>query len=232
MCRSVTLPSAGKSSSSRGSRARASAAGLDAWRPPAIAISVKKSRRVTSMATLARGRRRVPAVPDRSFPGHYRRCRRCRQASQRSSRNQQRFAQSQRFAQRLFIGGHIHLFETLSFGPARPPQLVVGNGGTLLDPTVTTPLTGLEMAGLPVASGSTLDSFGFVTIDRQGPRWRATLRDVDGEQAPPCTLNDDSLLRPEGSLVADAGDAHRLPLIERRQEQLELGVFDRVGREH
>jgi len=95
---------------------------------------------------------------------------------------------------RLFIGGHIHLFETLSFGAARPPQLVVGNSGTLLDPAVTTPLTGLEMAGLPVASGSTRDAFGFVTMDRHGPRWVSTLRNVDGKQVLPCTLDDDSLI--------------------------------------
>jgi hypothetical protein len=94
---------------------------------------------------------------------------------------------------RLFIGGHIHLFETLSFGPGRPPQLVVGNGGTLLDPPITTPLTGLEMAGLPVTSGTTRDEFGFVTLERHGPRWSATLRDVDDKALQRCTLDDDGL---------------------------------------
>jgi hypothetical protein len=50
------------------------------------------------------------------------------------------------------------------------------------------------MAGLPVASGSTRDAFGFVTMDRHGPRWAATLRNVDGKQVLPCTLDDDSLI--------------------------------------
>ena len=54
---------------------------------------------------------------------------------------------------RLFMGGHIHLFENLSFGPGRPPQLVVGNSRTHMDPPVTTPLPGLEIGGMPVASG-------------------------------------------------------------------------------
>jgi hypothetical protein len=95
---------------------------------------------------------------------------------------------------RLFIGGHIHLFETLSFGPGRPPQLVVGNSGTALDPAITTPLTGLDMAGLPVTSGTTLDEFGFVTMQRHGPRWRATLRNVEGKELLKCTLDDDALI--------------------------------------
>ena len=95
---------------------------------------------------------------------------------------------------RLFIGGHIHLFETLSFGRGRPPQLVVGNSGTELDPPVTTSLPGLEMAGLEVTSGVNLAEFGFVTMQRQGRRrWTATLRDVEGEPILKCSLRDEGL---------------------------------------
>jgi hypothetical protein len=94
---------------------------------------------------------------------------------------------------RLFIGGHVHLFENLSFGPGRPPQLVVGNSGTLLDPPVTTPLPGLEIAGMPVASGVNRAEFGFVTLQRHRHRWTATLRDVEGEPLLRCALRDDSL---------------------------------------
>ena len=81
---------------------------------------------------------------------------------------------------RLFMGGHVHLFENLSFGRGRPPQLVVGNSGTQMDPPVTTPLPGLEIAGSDVTSGLNVDEFGFVTMHRQGRRWTATLRDVEG----------------------------------------------------
>ncbi len=95
---------------------------------------------------------------------------------------------------RLFIGGHIHLFETLSFGRGRPPQLVVGNSGTELDPPVTTSLPGLEMAGLEVTSGVNLAEFGFVTMQRQGRRrWTATLRDVEGEPILKCSLRAEGL---------------------------------------
>jgi Calcineurin-like phosphoesterase len=94
---------------------------------------------------------------------------------------------------RLFIGGHLHLFETLSFGRGRPPQLVVGNSGTELDPPVTTSLPGLEMAGLEVTSGVNLAELGFVTMQRQGRRWTATLRDVEGEPILRCSLRAEGL---------------------------------------
>jgi hypothetical protein len=94
---------------------------------------------------------------------------------------------------RLFIGGHIHLFENLSFGPSRPPQLVVGNSGTKLDPPATTPLPGLEIAGLEVASGVNLAKFGFVVLERHHRRWTATLRDVEGAPLLRCALGQTSL---------------------------------------
>ena len=92
----------------------------------------------------------------------------------------------------LFIGGHVHLFETLSFGRTRPPQLVVGNSGTELAPPVTTPLPGLQMAGLEVTTGLNIAEFGFVTMQRERDQWTATLRDVEGAPRLSC------LLRPVG----------------------------------
>ena len=94
---------------------------------------------------------------------------------------------------RLFLGGHIHLFETLSFGRARPPQMVVGNSGTELAPAVETPLEGLEIAGLEVASGLNMDRFGFVTMQRVLGVWTAALRGVRGVPLLGCVLGAERL---------------------------------------
>ncbi|HXJ77882.1 MAG TPA: metallophosphoesterase [Candidatus Methylomirabilis sp.] len=96
---------------------------------------------------------------------------------------------------RLFIGGHVHLFETLSFGfgNGRPPQLVAGISGTELSAAVTTPLTGLEMAGLEVTSGTTEHQFGFVVMQKGTTQWTATLRGVDGVPRLGCRLEPESL---------------------------------------
>jgi hypothetical protein len=71
--------------------------------------------------------------------------------------------------------------------------MVVGNSGTQLDPPVTTPLPGLEIAGMEVARGVNAAEFGFVTLQRHRRRWTATLRDVEGEPLLRCALRPQSL---------------------------------------
>jgi Calcineurin-like phosphoesterase len=92
----------------------------------------------------------------------------------------------------LVLSGHVHLFELLSFDPLlampRPPQIVIGNGGTTLDPPVTTPLDGLEIAGATVAVGETRDLFGWVSLELDGSAWRATLRDGSGRALLACDI--------------------------------------------
>jgi hypothetical protein len=86
------------------------------------------------------------------------------------------------------LSGHIHFFQLLSFVEPRVPQVVVGNSGTELDPAVTTPLAGLEIAGATVASGATLDQFGFATMEPQDDGWAFTLRDMSGDVLRQCTI--------------------------------------------
>lgn len=93
-----------------------------------------------------------------------------------------------------FISGHVHLFQVLSFDGTRPPQLVVGNSGTLLDKAVTTPLTGLEMAGMKVAYGTTIDRFGYVTMEATGENWALAVRNVSGGEMAKCLLSGRQLL--------------------------------------
>ncbi|MGH2347860.1 MAG: metallophosphoesterase family protein, partial [bacterium] len=89
----------------------------------------------------------------------------------------------------LVLSGHIHLLELLSFSGGRPPQFVVGNSGTLLDPTITTPLPGLEIAGATVTTGPVIGQFGFLTMERSGRDWIVTARDVNGAPQFTCTLS-------------------------------------------
>ena len=88
----------------------------------------------------------------------------------------------------LLMGGHVHLFESLSFGGGRPPQLVVGNSGTQLDPPITTPLAGLVIAGRPVADGLSLARFGFMTLRATEAGWQGVLRDVAGAPLVDCAI--------------------------------------------
>lgn len=88
----------------------------------------------------------------------------------------------------LVLGGHIHLFEILSFEGGRSPQMLVGNSGTLPDQAVTILLSGEEIGGGVVDRGITEDEFGFVVMDRTEGGWLLSLRDVSGAEILACSL--------------------------------------------
>lgn len=105
-----------------------------------------------------------------------------------------------------FISGHIHLFEVLSFASGRPPQLVVGNSGTQLDTQVSTPLTGLEIAGMRVAYGVNHAQFGFVVMERAGDKWAVGVKDARGGNLDKCVLGGGALLCGQAALPQTGAD--------------------------
>jgi hypothetical protein len=98
-------------------------------------------------------------------------------------------------AVQLILSGHIHFLQVLTY-QQRPPQIVVGNGGTLRVPAVRGPLEGLGVAGVPVASGRVLREFGFATLLATGRVWQFTARDQRGRALMQCTLNGRVLVCP------------------------------------
>ena len=105
-----------------------------------------------------------------------------------------------------FLSGHLHIFETLSFGQGRPPQMVVGNSGTLLDSPITTPLKGLEIAGLAVEESVSIDKFGYADMYRTGDFWAIGVRDVNGGDMDKCMLGNGKLSCGQTALPATGGD--------------------------
>jgi len=88
------------------------------------------------------------------------------------------------------LSGHVHLFEVVSFATPQPAQFVAGNGGDWIDtplplplPRGTTPAPGAVVTGI-VAS----NRFGFMTMERDGTRWRITAHDVRGAPMTTCVL--------------------------------------------
>lgn len=106
----------------------------------------------------------------------------------------------------LMLAGHIHLFELLSFGAGRPPQLVMGNGGTMLDSAVTTPLKGLEIGGMPVEFGTNIAQFGYALLERGDGRWVAGIKNVKGGDMDRCVLAGGSLLCGQAALPVGGGE--------------------------
>jgi hypothetical protein len=91
---------------------------------------------------------------------------------------------------RLVIAGHVHQWEALSFGAARPSGLIVGNGGTLESTGLPTMTPGQMVDGLPLTGyWSTLD-FGYSLLRRTAEGLALEMRAVDGSVSATCRITD------------------------------------------
>jgi predicted phosphodiesterase len=89
---------------------------------------------------------------------------------------------------RMAVAGHVHFFQAVDFGGERPPTLVVGIGGDVLEPTAPMSVVGSNINGLPVVNSVTRLGFGYMVWDRIGAEWNGTLYDVDGNPIDQCRL--------------------------------------------
>lgn len=95
---------------------------------------------------------------------------------------------------RLAIAGHIHFFQAVDFGGARPAQLVVGTGGDNLEGVPTASVTGADINGLKAVNAATYSRFGYTVWERlDGNNWSATLYDIDAKPITHCRLAERTL---------------------------------------
>lgn len=94
----------------------------------------------------------------------------------------------------MLIGGHIHLWEQISFvGDSWPSQFIVGNSGSSLESRVFShplPPNMTPYAPAKIESFSTLEhEHGFTTLERLGPqKWRVQEHTVGGLVRRTCTV--------------------------------------------
>lgn len=90
----------------------------------------------------------------------------------------------------MVLSGHVHAFEALGFADRRPPQLVVGTGGSLLSEDLSSlPLAGQAMAGTKVAAGRIAHDYGYTSLEPAGTGWNATFRDPAGAPHFSCAID-------------------------------------------
>jgi Calcineurin-like phosphoesterase len=89
---------------------------------------------------------------------------------------------------RMFVSGHIHFFQAVDFGGARPPQLVVGTGGDNLDPLPAMSVVGARINGKLVRKSAAHEGFAYMVWDRTGTSWLGTLFEVNGKPIGQCRL--------------------------------------------
>ena len=89
----------------------------------------------------------------------------------------------------MVLSGHVHNFAALSFGAARPAQLIVGTGGDTLDldaaPPPASGTTGVD--GLD-AEAFSMGRFGYFVFDREGAGWRGAFHDLRDRVVATCRL--------------------------------------------
>jgi len=89
----------------------------------------------------------------------------------------------------LALAGHIHLWEALSFADKRTPQLVVGTGGSSLNPALDKPLTGRAIAGTTVSIGYTAHAWGMTVMKpAAGGAWTTRVVTADGKPLSRCKV--------------------------------------------
>ena len=93
---------------------------------------------------------------------------------------------------KALLSGHVHLFEVVSFSTPQPAQFVSGNGGDWIDTPLPIPLApGVVPApGTAIAGIVATNRFGFMTMERDGARWRMVAHDRDGAPQIACTLQE------------------------------------------
>jgi Calcineurin-like phosphoesterase len=90
----------------------------------------------------------------------------------------------------LILSGHVHNFTSLDFGPSRPPQLVVGTGGDLMEPNDLPPpaVGSVRVDGL-AAQAFTMGRWGYFVFDRRGADWVGAFHDLTDAVAATCRLH-------------------------------------------
>ena len=95
---------------------------------------------------------------------------------------------------RMYVAGHIHFFQAIDFGGARPPQLVVGTGGDNLEGKPPASVTGADVNGRTALNAVTYSGFGYMVWDRvDATTWTGMLFDINGKPINHCRLGDRTL---------------------------------------
>jgi predicted phosphodiesterase len=88
----------------------------------------------------------------------------------------------------VILSGHTHLFEVLSYGSARPLQIVAGDGGTKLADPVPDQVNGMDIHGVMVDESAARKVFGYTLLTKRGAEWEMRLRDLEGRALVTCKI--------------------------------------------
>jgi hypothetical protein len=97
----------------------------------------------------------------------------------------------------LVLSGHTHLFEILSFGHSRPPQIVAGDGGTDLATALPGSMNGVPINGLMVALSQSKHEFGYTLLHKTRNGWKLQLKNPADKILVSCSIEGGGLVFPK-----------------------------------
>jgi hypothetical protein len=89
----------------------------------------------------------------------------------------------------MVLSGHVHDFTSYEFGPARPAQLVVGEGGDT-HAAIVQPITpGMAIDGMKLRRSFAIPDYGYVVLHRVSQGWTGTVYSVSDQVLARCRLH-------------------------------------------
>ncbi len=89
----------------------------------------------------------------------------------------------------MVLSGHVHDFTSYDFGPSRPAQLVVGEGGDAKDAIAQPVNPGIDIDGQKIRHALAIPDYGYVVLHRVGPGWTGTVYALTDQVLARCRLH-------------------------------------------
>jgi hypothetical protein len=93
----------------------------------------------------------------------------------------------------MVLSGHVHDFTSYDFGPLRPSQLIIGEGGDANDAIVQPITAGITLDGMKVRRAFAMPDWGYVVLRRVTDGWAAAVYAIDDRVLARCSLHGRSL---------------------------------------
>jgi hypothetical protein len=93
----------------------------------------------------------------------------------------------------MVLSGHVHDFTSYDFGPGRPAQLIIGEGGDANDAIVQPVVAGITIDGMNVRRALAMSDWGYVVLHRAGQGWSAAVYSISDRLLARCGLHERSL---------------------------------------
>ena len=90
----------------------------------------------------------------------------------------------------MVVSGHVHDFTGYDFGPSRPAQLVVGEGGDASDEISQPVNPGIDIDGVKLRQGLAIPDYGYVVLHRTKQGWSGTVHALTDQVLARCRLHE------------------------------------------